>query len=283
MSAREAGGRLWLQLYVMKDRDSRPRPGAPCRGSGYEALVFTTDANVFGSREWDQPQLSRRPVGRRCARHWDVLRHPRWLAGVAQRAGCRTFATSGPYLPAGATSALGGSTVIPQLLDATICWDDLAWMREVVARQAARLKGCWTCATSTRGGARAAMASCSATTAAGSWTPVCGAPIEVLPAIARASAARASRSSSTAASRRGTEVVKALALGAMPSCSAAPRCTAWPLAGERRGRAGPHHPAHRDRSSVLGELGCTSVADLTRSTCATGAPEHGERSSVPAP
>src|SRR5688572_25603192 len=52
--ASEAGGRLWMQLYVMKDRKPAEAIVARAKASGFEALVLTTDANVFGYREWDR-------------------------------------------------------------------------------------------------------------------------------------------------------------------------------------------------------------------------------------
>src|SRR6202008_2897012 len=80
--ATRAGGRLWLQLYVFKER-----AGA----AGYEALVFTSDANVFGNREWDR--RSYRAPGKPTVRTaLDMLRHPRWLR--------RTFLSPGmPHFP----------------------------------------------------------------------------------------------------------------------------------------------------------------------------------------
>jgi len=46
-----------LQLYVLKDRAAAQDLIKRAAAAVYEALVFTTDANVFGSREWDLAQL----------------------------------------------------------------------------------------------------------------------------------------------------------------------------------------------------------------------------------
>src|ERR1700742_1938543 len=51
---KQAGGRLWMQLYVTHNRASAEDIVARADAAGYEALVFTTDANVFGLREWDR-------------------------------------------------------------------------------------------------------------------------------------------------------------------------------------------------------------------------------------
>jgi (S)-mandelate dehydrogenase len=140
--ARAAGGRLWLQLYVMKDRDIGRDLVRRAAAAGYEALVFTTDANVFGSREWDQRnyRLPGRPTLRAAL---DVLRHPRWLAGVAAH-GCWMPPSAGTIWPGCASCGAASCS-----------------SRE-----------CWTCATPSVRRRSGAMASCSATTAAGSWITV---------------------------------------------------------------------------------------------------------------
>ncbi len=270
--ARAAGGRLWLQLYVMKDRDIGRDLMRRAAAAGYEALVFTTDANVFGSREWDQRnyRLPGRPTLRAAL---DVLRHPRWLAGVAAR-GLPHFRNLEPYLPPGATSALGGSTIIPQLLDATICWDDLAWMRELW-RGKLLIKG----VLDVRDAERAAALGCDGIVLSnhgGRQLDYCVAPIEVLPAIARAVGTRLTLIIDSGF-RRGTEVVKALALGAHAVMLG--RATLYGLAaGGGPGVERALTILHTEIDRVLGELGCTSVADLTAGHLrARSAPEHGEQ------
>ena len=73
--AEQAGGRLWMQLYVMKDRKIAEHLVKRAHASGYEALVFTTDANVFGHREWDRRNYVSpgKPTLRSLL---DMLRHP---------------------------------------------------------------------------------------------------------------------------------------------------------------------------------------------------------------
>ena len=127
--ATHAGGRLWMQLYVLKDRAVARDLMQRAAAAGYEALVFTTDANVFGSREWDQRNFSApgRPTLRAAL---DTLRHPRWLHQVLLRPGVPRFRNVESFLPPGKASAVGGSTVLPGLFEATISWDDIAWIRQ---------------------------------------------------------------------------------------------------------------------------------------------------------
>ena len=126
--ASRAGGRLWMQLYVVKDRAIGREIMQRAAAAGYEALVFTTDANVFGNREWDQRSY-RRPGKPTLRASLDALRHPRWLWEVMVRHGMPRFRNLEPFVPANLTP-MGASTVIPRLFDATISWDDIGWIRE---------------------------------------------------------------------------------------------------------------------------------------------------------
>lgn len=266
--ASAAGGRLWLQLYVLKDREIARDLVRRAAAAGYEALVFTIDANVFGGREWEQRNY--RAPGRLTLRAAaDVLRHPRWLAQVAAP-GLPRFRNLEPYLPAAATSALGGSTLIPQLLDASISWADLAWLRELW-RGKLLLKG----VLDVRDAERAAALGCDGIVISnhgGRQLDYCVAPLEVLPQIARAVGSRLTLIIDSGF-RRGTEVIKALALGAHAVMLG--RATLYGLAAG--GAAGVDRAltiltSEIDR--VLGQLGCTSVADLT--------PQHLRESPAPA-
>ena len=112
----------------MKDRGPARELMRRAAAAGYEALVFTTDANVFGSREWDRRNY--RAPGRPTLRSGlDVLRHPRWLRGLLTH-GVPRFRNLESYLPPESMSAVGGSTIVPQLFDASISWQDLQWIRE---------------------------------------------------------------------------------------------------------------------------------------------------------
>src|SRR3984893_17960530 len=127
--ASRAGGRLWMQLYLLKERAIARDIMQRAAAAGYEALVFTTDANVFGNREWDQ--RSYRAPGKPTIRTaLDVLRHPRWLFEVLGRHGMPRFRNLEAFLPRSATSALGGSTVTPPLFDGTSVCHDITWIRQ---------------------------------------------------------------------------------------------------------------------------------------------------------
>ncbi|HEX8755447.1 MAG TPA: alpha-hydroxy acid oxidase [Steroidobacteraceae bacterium] len=255
--AAKAGGRLWMQLYVMKNRAIAEDIMARAAAAGYEALLFTSDANVFGSREWDKRNYTRpgRPSPRAIA---DAMRHPRWLIDVLLRKGIPQFHNIEAFLPPGAASAVGGSTIIPQMFEPTIAWKDIAWIRRHWPGKLL-VKG----VLSVEDARRAADAGCDGivlTNHGGRQLDYCVAPVEVLGEIAAAVGDRLAIIIDSGV-RRGSDIAKALALGAHTVMIG--RAALYGLAADgERGvrRALDMLAVELDR--VLGQLGCRSVADL---------------------
>ncbi|MBV8876661.1 MAG: alpha-hydroxy-acid oxidizing protein [Gammaproteobacteria bacterium] len=255
--ASRAGGRLWMQLYVVKERAVPREIMRRAAAAGYEALVFTTDANVFGNREWDQRGY-RAPGKPTLRASLDALRHPRWLWEVLLRHGLPRFRNLEPFVPANLTP-MGASTVIPRLFDATIDWNDIGWIREHWPGKLL-LKGVLSAADAERAAALGADGIV-VSNHGGRQLDYCVAPIEVLPEIKAAAGGRLAVLID-GGFRRGTDVVKALALGAEAVLLG--RATLYGLiAGGARGvdRALAILTSEIDR--VLGQLGCNSIAELT--------------------
>jgi (S)-mandelate dehydrogenase len=255
--AAQAGGRLWMQLYVMKNRAIAEDIMARAAAAGYEALIFTSDANVFGSREWDRRSYAR-PGKPRARALLDAVRHPRWIFQVLLRHGVPRFRNIEPFLPAGAASAVGGSTIVPGMFEPTITWKDIAWIRRHWPGKLL-IKGVLTVADARR----ALEAGCEGIVLSnhgGRQLDHCVAPIEVLGEIAAALGDRLTLIIDSGF-RRGSDVAKALALGAHTVMIG--RATLYGLA------AGGEHGARRaldmlavELDRVLGQLGCRSVGEL---------------------
>jgi (S)-mandelate dehydrogenase len=225
--------------------------------AGFEALVFTTDANVFGSREWDQRNFAApgRPTVRAAL---DALRHPRWLYEVLVRHGIPRFRNVESFLPPGKASALGGSTVLPGLFEATITWDDIAWIRQFW-RGKLLIKGVLTA-----GDAERAIAlGCDGIVLSnhgGRQLDYCVAAIDMLPEVAAAVGGRMPIIIDGGV-RRGTDIVKALALGAQAVMLG--RAPLYGLgAGGAAGVARALDMLFTETDRVLGMLGCNSVSEL---------------------
>ena len=258
--AAKAGGRLWMQLYVMKNRAIAEDIMARATAAGYEALLFTSDANVFGSREWDKRNYVT-PGKPRLSAVLDSARHPRWLIDVLLRNGIPRFRNIEGFVPPHAASAVGGSTVIPQMFEPTITWADIAWIRRHWSGKLL-VKGVLT-ADDAR---RAADAGCDGivlTNHGGRQLDHCVAPIEVLGEIAAAVGDRLTIVIDSGF-RRGSDIAKALALGAHTVLIG--RAALYGLAADgERGVRRALDVLAIELDRVLGQLGCRSVAELRAS------------------
>src|SRR5690606_29766471 len=74
---KETGGRFWMQLYIFKDRELTRDIVRRADEAGYEALMLTTDSNVYGLREWDRRHF-RAPGQLKLRSKLDALTYPRW-------------------------------------------------------------------------------------------------------------------------------------------------------------------------------------------------------------
>lgn len=255
--AKQAGGRLWMQLYVMKNRAIAEDIMSRAAAAGYEALVFTTDANVFGSREWDRRSYVA-PGEPTLRAKLDALLHPGWLRTVLLRNGIPRFRNLEAFLPPGAASAVGGSTIIPKLFEPTITWDDITWIRRIWPRKLL-IKGVLNVADAER----AAALGCDGivlTNHGGRQLDYCVSSVDVLPEIAAAVGKRLSILVD-GGFRRGTDVVKAIALGAHAVMTG--RATLYGLAANgERGVERALEILTTEMDRVMGQLGVNSVADL---------------------
>jgi len=265
--AAEAGGRLWMQLYLMQRREISHDVVTRAANAGYEALVFTTDANVFGHREWDKRNY--RAPGKLALRNLlDALLHPRWLANAMVPAGVPRFENVLEFLPPEARSASAGVTYIPPLFAPDITWRDLAWLRKAWPRKLL-VKGILTVADARR----ATELGCDGIVLSnhgGRQLDHCVSPMEVLPDIARAVGDRVAVIVD-GGFRRGTDVIKALALGADAVMIGRPVLYGLAAGGE----AGAGHALGvltREIDRVLGQLGCESLADVGPQLLARGKP-----------
>ncbi len=255
--AENAGGRLWMQLYVMINRDITRNILARAEEAGYEALVFTSDANVFGNREWDQRNY-RAPAKLTIRNLIDVALHPRWAFDVLVPHGVPRFENIVKFMPSEAQSASGGVAIFPKLFAPNISWQDVEWLREKWPRKLV-IKGIL----SVVDAMRATELGCDGIIVSnhgGRQLDGCVSPIEVLPEIADA-VGKQTAIIVDSGFRRGTEVLKAMALGAHAVMIG--RATLFGLAAG--GEAGANHAlsiltTEIDRS--LGQLGCNSVAEL---------------------
>jgi (S)-mandelate dehydrogenase len=253
-----AGGRLWLQLYVTHNRQAAEAMVAQADAAGYEALVFTTDANVFGLREWDRRNYVR-PGVPTWGNRLEVLRHPKWLWDVLLRHGAPQLANLAPFLPPGQGSAIGGSTVIPKLFSARLSWEDVDWLRRLWPRKLI-IKGVLSVADAQR----AVDHGCDGivlTNHGGRQMDHCVSAMDVLPEIAQAVGQQLTLIVDGGI-RRGTDVIKAVALGA--DAVILGRAPLYGLAaGGEPGVRRALEILTTEIDRALGHLGCNSMSELS--------------------
>lgn len=259
------GLNAWMQIYFYRDRDYVRKLVDRCQAAHYETIVVTTDSAIYGNREWDLRNF-RKPMQPTLRNLLHLLMRPRWIADVLIPDGMPTFKNLDDLLPPGKQSVQGASAVIGQQLDSTLNWDDIAWLRDrwpgklIIkgilspdeAEQAASL-GVDALVLSNHGGRQLDHA-CS--------------PVEVLPE-ARQRVGQRCQLFVDSGFRRGTDVVKALALGADAVWLG--RTTLYGLAAG--GQPGVEHALdilHREIDRTIGLLGVERIADLKASMLVVG-------------
>lgn len=254
---KSAAGRLWMQLYVMQDRAIAEDIMRRADEAGFEALVFTTDANVFGSREWDRRNY--RAPGKPSVRTMlDMMRHPGWFLEVIAKHGMPRFCNLEPFLSPRSARAVGGSTILPPMFGATIHWEDIAWIRRFWPRRLL-IKG----VLSVKDARRALELGCDGIVLSnhgGRQLDSCIAPIEILPEVAAAIGNRMTLIIDSGF-RRGTDIVKALALGAHAIMIGRPALYGL-MAGGGSGVRRALQILTTETDRVLGQLGCRSLSDV---------------------
>lgn len=155
----------WFQLYPWGDRAAIRSLIGRAKDCGFGAMVVTVDVPMVGAREKDLRNGLTVPPAINARTGRDVLGHPRWLAGLLT--GPRvTFANFTDLMPRRSTSALAAATA--GLLNPAHTWADLEWMvaewggpvmlKGVLTGEDARravLAGCHAIAVSNHGGRQA--------------------------------------------------------------------------------------------------------------------------------
>src|SRR5579863_1424890 len=76
------GGRLWFQLYVWKQRELSHKLIQRAQDSGFEALIVTVDSPVGANREYNSRNGFSLPFNPTLRFTLDIMRHPMWAQSV---------------------------------------------------------------------------------------------------------------------------------------------------------------------------------------------------------
>lgn len=123
-------GPAWYQVYLVGGRDVAERAIARAKAAGFTALVVTVDTPVAGMRERDLRNGATRLLGGNpiaMAPHLgQVLSRPRWLAGFLGDGGLMQF----PNVVLPGSGPMKYESVGPALAQSVVTWADLRWIRE---------------------------------------------------------------------------------------------------------------------------------------------------------
>lgn len=250
-------GPKMFQVYIHRDRGLTRELVQRCKAAGYAALCLTVDTPLAGNRERDLRTGMVMPprfglsslLSFAASPHWTYhwLRDPDFgLANVRHR------------VDALASRALGVIEYINSQFDRSVTWDDAAWLRAQWDGPLV-LKGIGT-ARDARQAQRIGASAVMISNHGGRQLDGAPAPIDALPAIRDAVGAPLELIVDGGI-RRGTHVLKALALGAN-ACSIG-RGYLYGLAAA--GQAGVERALHLLREELLRDmalLGCTRIDEV---------------------
>jgi len=131
--ADEAGGRLWFQLYAVRDREFRDKLVLRAKNSGYEAMLVTVDLPVSGKRERDPRNGFVTPFKPNWRNSRDVIFKPAWLLEIL-RYGLPGMANFEGYrfsTPEGTDIV----TAVGREMDAGLDWEALKRLRDLWPRK----------------------------------------------------------------------------------------------------------------------------------------------------
>jgi len=254
-------GPLWYQLYLVGGRDCALSAIERAKAAGFSALVVTIDTAVAGMRERDLRNGVKELLSGKLRSMLpfvsQLLIKPRWLAGFLADGGLMKFPNvvvpgKGPMLYADVTAALEHSVVT---------WNDLNWIRQAWGGPIV-IKGIHTGDDARRAadvGANALVVSNHGGRQLDGVAPT----LRILPEVV-ASVSDRIEVLLDGGIRRGSDIVKALCLGARAVMIG--RAYAYGLgAAGGAGVARAIEILRSDLVRTLKLLGCASIAELDRS------------------
>ena len=256
----EAGGKnIWFQRYSTRDPSFSAALIDRARGCGVETLVVTVDVPVTGKRERNLHNGFTRPMKLRPGTVLEAMTHPEWLARYLL-AGARMapLANWAQFAKPGASADEVFAIYGAQTPSDQQAWVKLADIRKLWPGHLV-VKGILAPDDAVRAfalGADGVILS----NHGGRQLDIAPSPLEVLPLV-RAAVGGGKTVMIDSGIRRGTDVLKAFALGA--DFAFVGRATLYGvIAGAQAGAARALEILRKEIDVNLGMLGCNSLADL---------------------
>ena len=257
--ADEAGGDLWFQLYLWPDRSMSHELVNRAKAAGYKALIVTVDGVSAGNREYNIRNGFTIPFSYSLRNLTDMITHPRWLFGTMMRYLLTTGMPMYANYPAAAKAKMTrGPMGRSSLRTDSISGDELdaiqkIWPHKLIAKGILNAEDA---VTAINHGADGIDVS----NHGGRNLDGIASPIEMLAEVADAVGNRGTVFMDSGI-RRGTDVVKALSLGA--DAVMVGRSTLYGIAAGGEAGAARALQIYRDEiHRVLGLLGVNGLAEL---------------------
>jgi 4-hydroxymandelate oxidase len=238
---RAATGPVWFQLYVYRDRKATEAVALRAEAAGCKALVLTVDAPLLGTRERDVRNRFSLPAG----------------------LSVENMVPSGYGALKKPTADSGLAAYVTELLDPSLSWKDVAWLRSITKLPLV-VKGLVR-ADDARRAIDAGVSGIVVSNHGGRQLDTSPATIEALPRVADAVQTSGARCEIfvDGGVRRGTDVIKAIALGARAVLVGRP--VLWGLAaGGQRGVEHALTLLRKELDIAMALAGCARTSDMTR-------------------
>jgi isopentenyl diphosphate isomerase/L-lactate dehydrogenase-like FMN-dependent dehydrogenase len=259
--AKVVGGTLWFQLYMWSDVSMSHILVERAKNAGFEALVVTVDGPVGTNREYNVRNGYTVPFRYTSKNTAAVLARPGWLLNVIMRYWMSGGMPTRANYPEGMTEKFTHvSTAERKTKNDSLSWDDLGVLRDMWPGKLL-VKGILTPRDAERAIAHGADGIIVSNHGGRNFDSSM-APIEALAPIVDAVGERTTVIVDSGF-RRGSDVVKALAIGA--KLVMVGRATLWgTTVGGEAGAARAINFYREEISRTLAYLGCRSIADLNR-------------------
>jgi L-lactate dehydrogenase (cytochrome) len=260
-------GPKWFQVYVWRDRGMVKDMISRAAASGYEALVLTVDTAVLGRRDRDARRGFSLPPKIGPGTLVDGAIHPGWTWEFVCSEPIMFANLIGSAVGDGADAVSLAEQVSTQF-DASLSWRDVEWMRSIWNGPII-IKGIQTVADAVLA-VEAGVEAIALSNHGGRQLDTAPATVALVAPVADAVGDRIEIICDGGV-RRGSDIVKAVALGARACMAGRAYLYGLGAAGER----GVDHVLRMLRSDVrrtMALLGVTTIADLNREYVSTPSP-----------
>jgi (S)-mandelate dehydrogenase len=252
----EPQARLWFQAYLYKDRNLVRSLIRRAADVDCEALVLTADVPVLGQRHRDQRNRFTVPLRPAPRLVWDFLRCPRWTCGIIRHGIPRMQNLMDASGPGQGVTAL--AELMTRNMDSSLNWNDLDWLRDAWRRKLV-IKGVLTPADAELA-VHHGIDAIAVSNHGGRQLDCAPSSISVLAEICSVVGGRAEIYLDGGV-RRGSDIAKALALGARAVMLG--RASLYGVAaGGEAGAARALAILHEEFDRCLALIGCPVAADL---------------------